>query len=420
MRKYAEDLVGALDRSYYNTQRDVANQAYQTNWDNLQNQYKNLQDKLKRQQEQANRNFANGLVSVSDDSFSRMRGANQDLTQRGLMTSGVRNLYNQADTTQKGADVKELLGTSTNVAVDIANQLNEANQKYAANQAELSKNLGDALGEVGAAETAAQMAYNKGLADIIGAAEERKAANAAAAASRGTGYEDKLSDAYIQAGILEVLSDPTLTDVEKEAMLKSLYGIGNAQDVLKAYKSVEGGGERREKAIKAAQKEYEEALEAYQNTNKQQKEKPSYSEVITPGQPGYEEQKAQVQSDPYAKRKDLVAGSSGNGNISGGSSYKPTASEKQAFDAMYENDTKTNNIEDKLGYQSSVPSSNIPVMPGNSSSYSSNSSYTSQKPSEAELKLQALEEANNRLQQAKMKDYSEDLYDLYQLLYGNR
>ena len=247
MRKYAEDLVGALDRSYYNTQRDVANQAYQTNWGNLQNQYKNLQDKLKRQQEQANKDFANGLVNVSDNSFSRMRGANQDLTQRGLMTSGVRDLYNQADTTQKGADVKELLGTSNNIAVDIANQLSEANQKYAANQAELDKNLGDALGEIGAAETAAQMAYNKGLADIIGAAEERKAANASASA--GSKYEEDLEEMYRRQGIYEVLVDNTLTDEEKSSILRALYGIGNSSDVVKAYQGIAGADERKEKAL---------------------------------------------------------------------------------------------------------------------------------------------------------------------------
>ena len=162
MRNYAENLVGKLDRSYYSNQRNVANQAYQTNWESLQNQYKNLTDRLKQQQEQANTNFANGLVDVSENSFNRMSNVNEDLVNRGLLTSGVRNMYQQADTTQKGKDVRELLGTSDNVAINIANQLKGANEEYAQNQTGLNKDLGDALGKIGDAETAAQMSYNQG------------------------------------------------------------------------------------------------------------------------------------------------------------------------------------------------------------------------------------------------------------------
>ena len=412
MRKYAEDLVGALDRSYYNTQRDVANQAYQTNWGNLQNQYKNLQDKLKRQQEQANKDFANGLVNVSDNSFSRMRGANQDLTQRGLMTSGVRDLYNQADTTQKGADVKELLGTSNNIAVDIANQLSEANQKYAANQAELDKNLGDALGEIGAAETAAQMAYNKGLADIIGAAEERKAANASASA--GSKYEEDLEEMYRRQGIYEVLVDNTLTDEEKSSILRALYGIGNSSDVVKAYQGIAGADERKEKALKEAGEAYDKALKEYQKFGKTSDKKVSYSTVKTPGEEGYEQQKAEIQSDPYAKRKDLVAGAPSNNT-----KYTPTASDSAYLDALYQQELKNSNISSNLGYQPTVSGSNLPTMPYDSSSSSQGSGgYTPM--TDKQLKLKALEEANNRLQEARLKDYAEDYYDLYQLLYGGK
>lgn len=378
MRKYAEELVGALDRSYYNSQRDVANQTYQTNWENLQNQYKNLQDKLKRQQELSNRNFANGLVNVSDDSFSRMRGANQDLTQRGLMTSGIRNLYSQADTTKKGSDVKELLGSSGNVAIDIANQLSEANQKYAANQAELDKNLGDALGEIGSAETAAQMTYNKGLADIIGAAEERKAANAAAAASIGKTEEEKaIEEAYVRASIYEILSDETLTDFEKEAYLKTMFEKHNASEVLKAYDNNARAKEIKQSEIDKAQEVYNKAKEKYNNkTNK--KAIQSYEPVKTPGQEGYSEQKSQVQIDPYGKRKNLTA----------------------------ENIQKT-------------PTQSGTVVSSSGSPYSAPGSTVSAEEAAEVLELyNNLMQAERSLQETKDKDAV--LYDLYEILYGNK
>ena len=412
MRKYAENLVGDLDRSYYNTQRDVANKTYQTNWDNLQNQYKNLQEKLKIQQEQANKDFANGLVNVSDDSFSRMQGVNQNLANRGLTTSGTRDLFTQADTKQKGSDVRNLLGKSNNVAIDIANQLSEANQKYATNQAELQAALGDALAGIGDAETAAQNEYNNALAGIAEAAANRKAANAAASAGSGNKYDEDLEDMYRKQGIYEILVDDTLTESEKSDMLRIMYGIGNSYEVIKAYEGIAGADERREKAIKSAQDEYDKALKAYQNYNKNKKEKPGYDTVISPGQPGYNQQKSQITSDPYAKRKDLVSGTSSNGNVS---RYTPTAEEAQAMQDLYEQETANSNMRDKLGYYSTVPGySSVPTMGPSSST------TTKRTPTEAEIKLQELNEANNRLQEARMKDYSEDLYDLYELLYGGK
>lgn len=377
MRKYAENLVGTLDRSYYNTQRDVANQAYQTNWENLQNQYKNLQEKLKVQQEQANKDFANGLVNVSDDSFNRMQGVNQNLANRGLTISGSRDLYNQADIEQKGSDVRDLLGRSNNVAIAIGNQLSEANQKYAANQAELNKDIGDALGEIGAAETEAQMAYNKGLADIIGAAEQRKAANAAARASGGNEYDERLKEAYIREGILVILSDPTLNNVEKEAKLKALYGIANSEDVLDAFDSTSTVEKRKQESIERANKLYEEAKENYSNKQKSTKKPKAYEKPIAPGQEGYEEQKKQIQTNPYGKKSDLTAQGVQPGPSKGGTGYSSTG-------APY--------------------------------SYAGN---TDPKEAAEIIELyEAMLDASDVLNEAKTKNY--DLYDLYEILYGNK
>ena len=411
-RKYAESLVGQLNRDYYNTQRDVANQVYETNWESLQNQYQNLQEKLKRQQEQANRDFANGLVDTSEGSFNRMQNVNESLANRGLTTSGTRNLYTQADTAQKGEDVSNLLGKSNNVALSIAKELKGANDEIAAQRAELNKGLGDALGGIGDAETAAQMEYNNALAGIAEAAANRKAANASASAGSGNKYDEDLEDMYRKQGIYEILVDDTLTESEKSDMLRIMFGIGNSYEVIKAYESIAGADERREKAIKSAQDEYDKALKAYQNSNKNKKEKPSYDKVITPGQPGYEQQKSQITSDPYAKRKDLVSGTSSNGNVS---RYTPTAEEAQYMADLYKQETADSNMRAKLGQYSTVPNYNsVPTMG------SSNTTTTKRTPTEAEIKLQELNEANNRLQEARMKDYSEDLYDLYELLYGGK
>lgn len=376
-RKYAEDLVGQLERNHYNTQRDVANQAYQTNWQSLQNQYQNLQEKLKRQQEQSNRDFANGLVNVSEGSFNRMQNVNEDLANRGMTTSGTRNLYTQADTAQKGEDIRNLLGTSNNIAVNIANQLKSGGEALAKEQAELNQGLGEALGEIGAAETAAQMEYNKGLAGIVEAAAQRKAANAAASGGGTKEYDDKLEQAYLRAGIAEVLRDDTLTNIEKEALLKSLYGLGNSEDILDAYYSESTISKTKQDSIDRANELYEEAKKKYNDKTQSKKKPQAYEKIKTPGQEGYEEQKSQIQKDPYANRYNITAG----------------------------------NVQSNPNQYGTGVSAN-----GNPYSYPGGSNP--QEAAEIIELYKKLQSAEKVLNETKNKNY--DLYDLYETLYGNR
>lgn len=263
-RQYAEGLVGPLDRSYYETQRNVAKQTSQTNWEDLQNQYKNLQAKLQKEQEQANRDFANGLVQVAEGSLDRMNTAQDAMATSGLAFSGLNNVMQQADTTRKGQEVLDLMGRAGDVSVNVANQLASANTSSARKQAQLADEIADALGQIGAGETGAQMAYNQGLAGIGEAMEAREAQNdlaakqrAADAAALGRSKElKKLEDAedelYKRAAILEVLHSEETTDSQKAGMLSILYGKDNAQDIIETYNINSGKKEEEMKANKKA------------------------------------------------------------------------------------------------------------------------------------------------------------------------
>ena len=253
-RKYAEDLVGSLNRDFYNTQRDVTNQTYQTNWESLSNQYKNLQDKLKKQQEEANRDYAKGLVNVAENSYDRMRNANANLVNRGLNTSGLGNLVQQSDTTAKGEEILNLLDKSGDIAVTVAEQLKGGNEKLAQQQANLNQDLGDALGNIGAGETQAQMDYNTGLAGIAGSKDARDMENKLAAMQRAAQAKansygddneiDKKMEEYqknkaitsILAGINpEDGSEIGWDDDQKASALKILFGIENANDLVENF-----------------------------------------------------------------------------------------------------------------------------------------------------------------------------------------
>lgn len=254
-RNYAKDLVGELNRTIYNTQRDVAQRTHQTNWQNLQNQYKNLTEELKTTQEEANRNYANTMANIAGEGFDRMRGYNADLVNRGVAQSGTQDIAQQANIEQKGKDVLGALAKQGDISVDIANKLADVNKTVLQKESDLAKGIADTLGDIGAGETAAQMDYNAALADIAESKDARddnndlqrrqRAAQAAANSSGGEEYDEALEEVYRRQAILAVLQgvnpetgeELDYDDNQKANVLKILYGVYNAKDVMKAYKN---------------------------------------------------------------------------------------------------------------------------------------------------------------------------------------
>ncbi|MEE3417761.1 MAG: hypothetical protein VZQ62_00310 [Methanosphaera sp.] len=246
-REYAENLVGALDRSAYGKQREVAQSTYNTNWQNVQNQYKNLQDKLKLQQQRANRDFAEGLVDVAENSFNRQRIGSGNLANRGLAASGLTNMLNQADTAQKGEDISKLLKSAGDISASTADKLGQATSKAAQEETNLMNKLYNTLADIGDAETAAQNRYNQTLASIAGAMDEREMNNALQAAQRAASRgssgkssaqvdaENELEEFYKRAAISEVLASPDMTDTQKSNYLGIMFGINGADNVVDAY-----------------------------------------------------------------------------------------------------------------------------------------------------------------------------------------
>lgn len=299
-RTYAEDLVGALDRSAYDKQRTVAQNVYATNWQNVQNQYKNLQDKLKLQQERANKDFAEGLVDVAEGSFNRQRSGSGNLANRGLSSSGLTNILTQADTAQKGEDIAKLLKTAGNVSAETAGKLSEANAKYTQESSNLLGKLADTLADVGDAETSAQNRYNKTLAGIAGAMDEREANNAlqaaqrsANAASRGSNKsvkkaENELEEFYKRATINEILASPDMSDDQKKNYLGIIFGIDDAQNAVTAYKNNVNATENYnnqlknlERAARAEQLENQRATQNYQRNEQNKRLAELYSDLQT-------------------------------------------------------------------------------------------------------------------------------------------
>ena len=277
-RTYAENLVGHLDRSGYQKQRDVITQSYNTNWQNIQNQYKNLTDKIKRQQDQANENFANGLVQVASNSFDRMHQSNQDMANKGLTLSGIGNLMTQSDTQIKGDEIGKLLKSVGATMSEGAEQLKNANQKIASQENELNKGYGNALGDVGSRETAAQNAFNNALADIAEAMEARQDNNDLAAKQRaasGSGRsgkskeDEELNEFYKKMAITEILSSEDMTDRQKSNSLAILFGTKNSDRVVDAFNKNSTATDTRNAKIKELQKQANKIQRDYTLNNRE-------------------------------------------------------------------------------------------------------------------------------------------------------
>lgn len=277
-RSYAENLVGTLDRSGYQKQRDAISQTYNTNWQNIQNQYKNLTDKIKRQQDQANENFANGLVQVASNSFDRMYQSNQDMANKGLTLSGIGNLMTQSDTQMKGDEIGKLLKSVGATMSEGAEQLKNANQKIASQENELNKGYGNALGEVGSRETAAQNAFNNALADIAEAMEARQDNNDLAAKQRaasGSGRsgkskeDEELNEFYKKMAITEILSSEDMTDRQKSNSLAILFGTKNSDRVVDAFNKNSTATDTRNAKIKELQKQANKIQRDYTLNNRE-------------------------------------------------------------------------------------------------------------------------------------------------------
>lgn len=251
-RKYAEDILGTNNRSHFDTQRGVAKDVYQTNYDEIQNRFAQLQERLEAQREKSNLAYNRGLSQVADSSYDRTSAQSADLVNRGLTTSGLGDRITQADTEYKGANVKNLLETLGGDTASQTDTLSQGVEQVAANERNLNKGYSDSLGEIGASDLANQMRHNQSLASIAGGKDARDDANALAAAQRAanaatmktgkskeeTDIEDYLKQKAI-TGILMGINPETgesmnQTDQQKAISLTTLFDVDGPKAV-KAY-----------------------------------------------------------------------------------------------------------------------------------------------------------------------------------------
>lgn len=248
-RKYAEDLIGLNNRGYLDTQRNVAKDIYQTNFDIIQNKFKNLKERLELQRNMSNLAFNEGLSDVADSSYNRVNAQTANLVGRGLTTSGLGDRVTQGDTAAKGEAIQKLLST---LGGDINAQmeaLKQGGERVAASERELNAGLSDTLGDIGASDLANQMNYIKGVAGLAGSKDARddanelarlqRAINAAAKSSEKSKEKEELEQYYKNKIISNILTGYDIDtgevidydDKQKANALKILFDLDGSSAV---------------------------------------------------------------------------------------------------------------------------------------------------------------------------------------------
>ena len=231
-KKYAENLVGNWEKDIYEPQKQITQDIYRTNWNQLVNNYNDVRDKLTRNFELAKANYTNSLNDIQDDSFNRMSNVNADLASRGLSGSGVINRAIQGDTTVKGE-------ASDRALANLLAQNNASIEGLGKNviglgqgQTQLASDLSGDLGTL----TDKDAANNQALAGLLADVSEGAARRAASRSGSGKSKSDKnMEEQYRRLGIAQTLLDDTIDDDTKSLILGLNYDVTNAGDIVNAY-----------------------------------------------------------------------------------------------------------------------------------------------------------------------------------------
>ena len=214
-KRYAEDLIGDWETSQYEPQRQVAQSIYSTNLSKLSNSLNDLKDKLARNFQNAQLDYSNTLNDIQGQSFNRLRNADIDLANRGLSTSGVRDLVEQADIQRKGQDVDKALTDLMNVNKASAEGLTEGVLNYSEGQTKLAGELAEDLGKITDQEAGNAQQYANLIAGIANNAAGRAASRARSGSGSKTKEEKEADELKRRMMIADTLSSTEFTDEEK-------------------------------------------------------------------------------------------------------------------------------------------------------------------------------------------------------------
>jgi hypothetical protein len=225
--KYAQNLIGDWSKNIYEPKKQVLQDIYQTNWNKLSNDYNTLKDTLARNYETARQAYNNELSNIQNESFNRMNASTIDLANRGLTSSGVGNLVQNADTQIKGEDVNKSLSSLLDTNNKNVSGLIEGTNSLGAQQTSLADQLAGDVAGLTDADAANNQQYAGLVSGIAESAASRAASRALASASRRE--EDDEDELKRRMLISDILDAEDMSDDDKVKNLVLYGGVEGTQ-----------------------------------------------------------------------------------------------------------------------------------------------------------------------------------------------
>lgn len=190
--RYLGDEDDYINLAGLNREREIANNAYNTNMTSFQNAYNDLLNTIASNRNKARTDFGSGRATVNENAFLRNRESASDLASRGLR-GGIAQLNKIGNRMETGRQYSNLANTFYNTMNEIDATERTGTNEYNTNVANAKNSLEAALADIGAREADARNAYRAQVAQL---AEQIQARRAAASmrygygGSSGSGSED--------------------------------------------------------------------------------------------------------------------------------------------------------------------------------------------------------------------------------------
>lgn len=230
-KKEAQKSLGTVEDyinlSGLNKERELANDLYNTNYNQYTNTYNDLINRVNADRETARTDFNTGRSTIAENSYLRNRSDLSDLASRGL-SGGIAQLSKLGNRMETGRQYSNLANTyySTMNDLDASQKGYENDYNY---NLEMAKNsLNSLLADVDAREAAGRNAYNTAVAQLAEQIQARKEAAAQAAAAR------KLAEKQYKSQLEAQTKANLITDIN--AYIDKIGGANKIDE--KAYKEL--------------------------------------------------------------------------------------------------------------------------------------------------------------------------------------
>ena len=215
----------------FNTERDIAQNTYNTDYNALQNEYNNLLATADRNKVSAKSDFNSSRDVLNRNSYMNTRGkTGADLSSRGL-SGGFGNGGKFVSNLQRNNASSTLANTYYDAMANIQRDIDKGTQDHNYNMETLKLGLDKTLADIGAREAAARNNYRAQVAQLAEQIQARYDANA---------YAQKQLDELVKQGYRDLGTKYSLvgeTDVNKvmatAQLLMKEAGYDNVGDALK-------------------------------------------------------------------------------------------------------------------------------------------------------------------------------------------